>query len=221
MIVVNSHRNYGIARFMLLNSMRECGFPMNKVIVVIAGSDRDCIEDFGMDNEVYIHVQNNCYDLTHAFGVFKHIDHPRVKAEYYVCIHDCCTVLPDFEARASAFLTKMKTEDLDVLYAVKDRKLGLVGLSHSFMKHHGHNYYRNINKSVAWEAEHGRGIAYSAFVPPEKVSQCDCGYSYSPAIQIYGSDIYRHPILIESLGIVKYVANDGKINPVWQKRVYP
>lgn len=221
MIVVNSHKYYGIARMYLLDSLRKIGFPLDKVIVVIAGSDRDDIDIIADNREVYIHVQNNCYDLTHAFGIYKHIDHPRVKADYYVCIHDCCVATSSFTTKTQEFYQKMVDEKLDVLYALKDRRLGLVGLSYNFMKNHGHRYYLSINKGVAWEAEHGRGMAYSAFVPPEKVSQCDCTFSYQPAVQFYDSDIYRHPIMIESLGLVKFVANDGKINPVWQQRYYP
>lgn len=221
MIVVNSHKNYGVALLHLLESLRAIQYPMHKVIVVVAGSDRDDIDVLGEDREVYIHVQNNCYDLTHAYGIYKHIDHPRVVSDYYVCIHDCCVALAKFAEKTQAFLHKMRAEGLDVLYALGDRRLGLVGLSYSFMRNHGHNYYRNINKGVAWEAEHGRGIAYSAFVDPQKVSQCDCPVLLQPALQCYESDIYRHPVHIDSLDIIKFVANDGKINPVWQLRYYP
>lgn len=221
MIVVNSHKFYGIARLHLLNSLKEIGYPLNRVIIVIAGSDRDDIDVFGDDQEVYIHVQNNCYDLTHAYGVYKHLNHPRVKSDYYVCIHDCCVARPDFAVKTDMFVQIMRAQNLDVLYAVADRKLGLVGLSYEFMRDHGHQYYRNINKGVAWEAEMGRGIAYSNFVAPHKVSQVACPYQYSPAVRCYDSDIYRHPIAIDSMGIIKFVANDGSINPVWQKRYYP
>lgn len=221
MIVVNSHKNYGVALFHLLESLRAIQYPMKNVIIVIGGSDRDDIDILGEDREVYIHVQNNCYDLTHAYGIYKHIDHPRVISDYYACIHDCCIAMKDFQEKTDAFLQKMRDEHLDVLYALNDRRLGLVGLSNSFMRHHGHNYYRTINKGVAWEAEHGRGIAYSAFVEPQKVSQCDCSFKLQPAIKCYDSDIYRHPTIVQSLGLIKFVANDGPINPVWQLRYYP
>lgn len=221
MIVVNSHKYYGIARMHLLSSLQRVGYPLGKVIFVIAESDRDDIDVFGDNDEVYIHVQNNCYDLTHAYGIHKHLDHPRVKSDYYVCIHDCCIAMPDFAEKTNEFIETMKNQKVDVLYALKDRKLGLVGLSYKFMKDHGHQYYRNVNKGVAWEAEMGRGIAYSNFVSPDKVGQADCMYYCHPGIKCYDSDIYRHPIPIKSLGIIKFVANDGPINPVWQKRYYP
>lgn len=221
MIVVNSHKYYGIARMLLLDSLRAIGYPMHRVIIVIAASDRDDIDVIGDDREVYIHVQNNCYDLTHAYGIHKHINHPRVVSDYYVCIHDCCMATPAFSEKTDKFLEVMRAQHLDVLYALQDRKLGLVGLSYDFMKHHGSQYYMNINKGAAWEAEMGRGIAYSNFVAPHRVSQVNCMYHYPPAVKCYDSNIYRHPIPIESLGIIKFVANDGSINPVWQKRYYP
>lgn len=222
-ISVNSHVNYARALSNLLASFDRIGFPRSNVVVTVCGRAGHLPElvDIGPDREVFIYVPKNCYDLSHAYGVHCFADHPRVKADYYIGIHDTCIALGDFKERMEAYAMKMADRNLDVLYALGTRQLGLAGFSHAFMKEHGHNYDKEIDKPTAWGAEHGEYLSYQSFVPPEKVGHIDCPFHYMGGQPLY-SDIVRHPIHIQSMGIIKFVANnDSDVNPPWQQRQRP
>lgn len=222
-ISVNSHVNYGYALDILLQSFDELGFPRSNVIVTICGRSNEPPElvETSPDREVVIYVPKNCYDLSHAYGIHRFIDHPRVKADYYIGIHDTCVVTNSFEECMKQYVQKMREGDLDVLYALRTKQLGLAGLSYQFMRDHGHNYNQEIDKPGAWDAEHGGKLSYLSFVPPERVGALDFGFHYDPGRPLY-SDIVRHPIVIGSMGIIKFVCNDKiDINPPWQERQRP
>ena len=222
-ISVSSHVNYGHALNIFLDSFDKSGVSKKDIVVTICGSKDEPVEiiETTPDREVIIYVPKNCYDLSHAFGLYNFIDHPRVKADYYINIHDTCIITEYYADRIAKFVQEMYRQNLDVMYALKTRQLNLVGMSYKFIKDHGHNYDKEIDKPAAWGAEHGGDLSYSSFVPPERVGQFDCPFTYQPGIPIY-SDIIRHPIYIESMGIVKFVANDrADVNPPWQQRIRP
>lgn len=221
MLVINSHKNYASARHHLLESLRAQNFPFSNVIVVIAGSDEEALHDYGPDREIEIFVQNNAYDLTHAYGVHRFLEHPRVQSDVYMVIHDVCIATDKFTECYENFVKRMREDALDVLYAFKSKQLGLIGLSQRFYKEHGGHYHVTIDKGIAWQAEHGGQYAYSSYVAEEKVSSMEGEVRYGIPSQVYGSDIYRHPVYVPSMGLYKFVANDGPINPPYQKRVYP
>lgn len=221
MLVINSHKNYGIARQQLLLSLENQSFPLSQVIVVIAGSDEEALHEYGPHREIEIYVKNNAYDLTHAYGVHRFLEHPRVQSDVYMVIHDVCIATNMFTQCYENFIKRMRDEDLDVLYAFKSKQLGLLGLSQRFYKDHGGHYNVTIDKGIAWQAEHGGQYAYSSYVQDDKVSEMDGEVMYGRPSQIYGSDIYRHPVYVPSMGLYKFVANDGPINPPYQQRVYP
>lgn len=208
---------------MLLKSCDHHGFPRNKLIVTICGRNDQPVElvDLGEDREVRIYVPKNCYDLSHVYAIHHFIDHPKVSADYYIGIHDTCVITETFAAMTAQYAETMKHRNLDVLYALRTRQLGLAGFSQSFMRKYGLNYNQEIDKPQAWAAEHGGELSYSSFVSPDKVGEIDCDFMYGVGQAIY-SDIIRHPIHIASLGMIKFVANDGKnVNPPWQERKRP
>ena len=222
-ISVNSHVNYGLALQTLLHSLDCVGFPRKDVIVTICGRSGHPIEliEISPDREVIIYVPKNCYDLSHAFGIHSYIDHPRVKADCYIGIHDTCVAVNEFPLRMREYAQALMRYNFDVLYALETKQLGLAGFSYHFMKEHGHNYDREIDKPMAWAAEHGHELSYLSFVPPEKVGHFKCPFHYETGQPLY-SDLIRHPIHIGSMGIVKYVCNDdADKNPPWQQRVRP
>lgn len=224
-VVVGSHVNYGLALGYMLQSIKDRGFPMGQVIVVIAGAEADALVDKGPDDIVILYARINAYDLTHVSAIHRHIDHPRIAADAYVVVHDCCLAQEAFPERVEASARELLERDLDVLYACADRKLGLATLSRSFYERFGPRYDRTLPKTEAWDAEEQRprSLAYGLAAGPDKTAHADCRYFYGPGSRIYpGSDIVRHPIQIDSLGIVKFVANnDADKNPPWEDRIRP
>ncbi len=222
-ISVNSHINYTQALQNLLISFDRVGFPRKDVVVTICGRTDQPVEivEASPESEVIIYVPKNCYDLSHAFGIHSFVDHPRVTADYYIGIHDTCIATEDFPMRMKKYAREMMDRNLDLLYALNTKQLGLAGFSYNFMKEHGHNYDREIDKPMAWAAEHGEELSYLSFVPPEKVGNFDCPFHYEHGRPLY-SDLIRHPIYIGSMGIIKFVCNDSAgVNPPWQERVRP
>ena len=222
-ISVSSHVNYGHALNIFLESFDKIGVSRKDIIVTICGRKDEPIElvETTPDREIIIYVPKNCYDLSHVFGLYNFIDHPRVKADYYINIHDTCIITEHYTECITKFVQEMYRQNLDVLYALKTRQLNLVGMTYQFVKDHGHNYDKEIDKPAAWDAEHGGKLSYSSFVPPERVGQIDCPFTYQGGIPVY-SDIIRHPIYIASMGIIKFVANDNAdVNPPWPQRIRP
>lgn len=222
-ISISSHVGYTYALNVLLNSFDRHDISRKDVIVTICGREGEPPEiiETDPDREVIIYVPRNCYEMSHVYGVSCFIDHPRVKADYYITIHDTSLATEKFQDCMKIYANEMKKRDLDVLYALQTRQLNLAGFSYAFMKEHGHNYNKDIDKPAAWDAEHGGTLSYQSFVPPERVGQFECGFKYESGMPLY-SDIVRHPIYIASMGIVKFVANnDNDINPPWQDRQRP
>lgn len=222
-ISVNSHINYKYALDVLLSSFDTFGVSRKDIIVTICGRANEPPEliETSPDNEVIIYVPKNCYDLSHAYGIHKFIDHPRVKADYYIGIHDTCVITEHFQQCMKNYVKKMKDNNLDLLHALRTKQLGLAGFSYQFMKDHGHNYDKEIDKPTAWGAEHGEYLSYRSFLPPEKVGAIECEFHYDLGRPLY-SDLVRHPIYIGSMGIIKFVCNDMKeVNPPWQERQRP
>lgn len=222
-ISISSHVNYGYALNVLLASLDTHGVPRKDVVITVCGRSNEPPEivETGPDSEVIIYVPTNCYELSQAYGIHHFLDHPRVRADYYITIHDTSVATETFGERMKEYAKEMKERDVDVMYALKTKQLNLAGLSYKFMKEHGHNYNKDIDKPAAWVAEHGGELSYLSFVPPERVGAFDCSFYYQPGQPLY-SDLIRHPILIESMGIVKFVCNDTKdVNPPWQERHRP
>lgn len=222
-ISVSSHVNFSTAREALFHTFAKYNVPRSNVILTICGRTNEPPElvDTGPDSEVIIYVPENCFEYSQAYAIHKFVDHPRVRADYYITFHDTCIITDTFEQRVKELAIEMKKRDVDVLYALKTKQFNLGGLSYHFMKEHGHNYNQTIDKPTGWVAEHGGKLSYLSFVPPEKVSAMDCGYHYQQGIPLY-SDLIRHPIYVESMGIVKFVCNnDAHVNPPWQERVRP
>lgn len=222
-LVVGSHVNYGLALRYMLESLRAVQYPMKDVLVIIAGADSERVEEKGEDQETFLYSEINAYDGTHCAIIQKHLDHPRVAADVYVNVHDCCVAMRGFPQKVKEMAERLVTENLDVLYACKNRKLGLAALSRGFYERFGHLYNRNMPKTALWDAEEQRAgsLAYSLLAGEEKTSQLDAEYGYGPGSKVYGSDIIRHPIFISSLHLQKFVANNDDINPPWYERARP
>lgn len=222
-ISISSHVNYKNALAILLKSFDDNGMSRKDVVITICGRSNEPPEivETGADTETLIYVPKNCYEMSQAYGVHLFADHPRVRADYYITFHDTSIITDRFNECVKNYANEMKKRDVDVLYALRTKQLNLVGLSYNFMKVHGHNYNKDIDKPAAWVAEHGREMSYLSFVPPERVGAMDCGFHYQSGHPLY-SDIIRHPVYVESMGIVKFVANASEgINPPWQERQRP
>jgi hypothetical protein len=222
-ISVSSHVNFSHAREVLLSTFDKYQVPRRDVIVTICGRSNEPPEivENGPDREVYIYVPENCYEYSQAYAISQFIDHPRVKADYYVSFHDTCILTERFQGCMVNYVQEMRRQNLDLLYALASKQFNLAGFSHQYIKEHGHNYNRTIDKPTGWVAEHGGYLSYLSFVPPEKVGAMDCAYGYEPGVPLY-SDLIRHPIHVASMGIIKFVCNnDADVNPPWQERVRP
>lgn len=222
-ISISSHVNYRHAIDVLFQSFQRNNVSRKDVIVTICGRSNEPPEivETGPDTETIIYVPTNCYEMSQAYGIHLFADHPRVRADYYITFHDTSIITQTFTNCMNNYAREMKKRDVDVLYALKTKQLNLVGLSYKFMKEHGHNYNRNIDKPAAWVAEHGRELSYLSFVPPDKVSAIDCEFHYQGGTPLY-SDIIRHPVYVASMGIIKFVGNATEgINPPWQERHRP
>lgn len=222
-ISISSHVNFQHARNVLLGTFDKHGVSRKDVIVTICGrsNEPEEIVETGPDSEVLIYVPTNCYEFSQAYGISKFIDHPRVKADYYVTFHDTCIVLETFEECIKRFVAEMKSRDLDLMYGLRTKQFNLAGFTYRYLKNHGHNYNRDIDKPMAWAAEHGGELSYLSFLPPDRVGAMECDYYYQPGARLY-SDLIRHPIHVASMGIVKFVCNnDADVNPPWQERHRP
>lgn len=222
-ISISSHVNFKHARDVLLRSFDKFGVPRKDVIITICGRSNEAPEivETDPDKEVIIYVPENCFEMSQAYGLYVFLDHPRVKADYYITFHDTCIITETFQECMKNYSREMRRRDVDLLYALQTKQFNLAGFSYEYIKRHGHNYNRTIDKPIAWQAEHGGLLSYSSFVPPERVSAFDCPYHYEPGVLLY-SDLVRHPIAVASMGIFKYVCNnDMDINPPWQERVRP
>ena len=222
-ISISSHVNFQHARDVVLGTLDRHGFPRKDVIITICGRSNEPPElvETGPDSEVIIYVPTNCFEYSQAYAISEFIDHPRVKADYYLTFHDTCIVLETFERCAKNFVLEMKRRDVDLLYALRTKQFNLAGFTYRYLKEHGHNYNRDIDKPMGWVAEHGGYLSYLSFLPPERVGAMECEYFYQQGIPLY-SDLIRHPIYVASMGIVKFVCNnDADVNPPWQERVRP
>lgn len=222
-ISISSHVNFKHARDILLGTFDRYNVPRKDIIITICGRTNEPPEivETTPDSEVIIYVPTNCFEYSQAYGISTFIDHPRVKADYYITFHDTCIILETFEQCTKNFIHEMKRRDVDLLYALKTQQFNLVGFSYKYIKENGHNYNRDMDKPMAWVAEHGGYLSYLSFIPPERVGAMDCQYKYEPGVCLY-SDLIRHPIYVESMGIVKFVCNnDADVNPPWQERVRP
>lgn len=222
MILVASHVNYHQAWGALRQSLLDAHVPMSEVILVIAGADKEvCIME-KEDKETVIAVPYNFYEMTAIYGLHRFIDHPRLKADNYLLLHDTCAVTADFYPKYKAYLQTMKTKRLDVYHALKDMRLNIVALSYDFIKTYGHHYALDGDKPMAWDAEHGGKYSFRSFVPADKVGSDENVLSYGRGQDIYGSKLIRHPVLMETVGVIKFVANnDAEVNPPWQERHHP
>lgn len=221
MILVASHVNYQKAWAILRKTLEDAKVPMQEVIVVTAGADKEfCVVRENL--ETIIGVPYNFYEMTAVYGLHRFIDHPVLKSSSYLMLHDTCIVEPDFYPKYKAYLESMEEKGLDVYHAIKDMRLNIVGLSYNLIKNHGHNYALNGDKPMAWDAEHGGKYSFRSYVPTEKVGSDENVLSYGPGQDIYGSNLIRHPVRMASVGVVKFVANnDAHVNPPWQERHYP
>lgn len=222
MILVASHINYQKAWEYLRASLLKANVPMSEVILVIAGADKELCMMKHPEEETIIAVPYNFYEMTAVYGLHRFIDHPRLKADNYLLLHDTCAVTSDFYPKYKAYLQRMKERQLDVFHALKDMRLNIVALSYDFIKTYGHHYNIDGDKPMAWDAEHGGKYSFRTYVSEDKVGSDENVLSYGHGIDLYGSKLIRHPVYMETVGVIKFVANnDAHINPPWQERHYP
>jgi len=221
MLLVASHVNYEQAWQVLRQSLLDAGCPLTQVVRVVAGADKEvCLVPD--DAEVTIGVPYNFFEMTAVYGLHRFVDHPRLRADRYLLLHDTSVVLPDFMPKCHAFFEAMAAGDFDVYHAIKDMRLNIAALSYAFVKTHGAYYGRNGDKIMAWAAEHGAEHSFRRMVPPERVGAGEDALTFGGGERVYGSNIVRHAVRLERLGVVKFVCNDdAEVNPPWQQRDHP
>jgi hypothetical protein len=222
MIIVASHINYKQAWETLRSSFLDAGVPLSEVIVVIAGAERLECQDNVPDHEIYITVPYNFYEYTAVYGVHMFMDRPRVKDTCYLLVHDTSVALSDFYNAYKLQKEMVERDNLQLLYLTPSKQLNQVILSYEFIKTYGSHYGFTAGKDLGWKYEHGHQGSFISFADPTRVRAIGVPVSYGPGIKYQNSDIVRHPVIIEPIKLVKYVANnDAHINPPWQERVRP
>ena len=225
MIVIASHVNYALARDTLLQELKDIIFDMREVVVVIAGESTLEIATHE-DGYTQIKVPINFWELTPVYGVYAFMDDPRVKRDYYIMIHDTSTVQPMFQMKCREFIEKMRVGALDVLYASKDCKCNIAGLSRAFIQEFGPKYNRNGTKNDAYSAE-GLGEYSFKYYADTKANmkvgvESENGKWCAQLMRRYpNSDIYRCPLYYSSLDMYKVVGICEDINPPADLRTYP
>lgn len=223
MIIVASHINYNQAWGYLRESMVEHQQDMSDVVVVVAGASEEKIVTTDDNSEVYIYIPLNFYELTAIYGAYKYMDHPRLaNAKSFLLVHDTSVVLPGFPQKYSEVSAMMDRDNLELLYFTPTRQLNQLLISREFLKKYGHSWGRNGTKEDAWKGE--RDGIYSCYYLADhsRVRAIGDQIAFNPAVRYNGSDIYRHPVYITPLNLVKFVANnDAHVNPHWSERNRP
>jgi hypothetical protein len=221
MIVVASHVNFNKAWYYLRDSFVKHGVNLKDVVVVVGGSEKEEIIVNGDDTEVYITVPHNFYEYVAIYGIHKFIDHPRIKDNSYLLVHDTSIAMEGFADAVKSVCQRLTDEGLELLFLTKTRQLNQLVLSYDFVKKHGMHYGYTAGKDKAWALEHGAEGSFLWYADKSKVANTDNEIIYGPVIQYPDSDIYRHQVLIHPIRLMKLVGNNDDINPHWQKRVYP
>jgi len=221
MIVVASHVNYQQAWQTLRESFVRHGQDLRDIVVVVAGASQLAIHANDNDSEVYIDVPYNFYEYTAVYGIYEFIDHPRVKDTCYVLVHDTSTAIEGFPVAYQNVKSVMEQDGLELLFLTPTKQLNQLAMSYNFIKQHGHRYGVNETKETAWAYEHGAHGSLRSWADPVKVRAIGDPIKYHKAIKYPGSDIFRHPVHISPICVVKYVANNDDINPPWQQRCRP
>jgi hypothetical protein len=88
-LVVNSHVNYAKVLDVFISGLKESNFrEWERVVVVVGGSAHDSEPYIGQDGMVFVETSMNSYDLTSFAMLFKHRNHPLLKADTYFYTHD-------------------------------------------------------------------------------------------------------------------------------------
>jgi hypothetical protein len=221
MLLVASHVKYEYAWQVLRRSLLDAGWPLTRVVRVVAGADQEACVVLP-DAEVTIAVPFNFYEMTAVYGLHRFIDHARLRADRYLLIHDTCIVQTGFPVKCEAFFETMRTGGYDVYHGIDFMNLNIVALTYDFVKEHGARYGRDGDKHAAWNAELGGDNSFRSLVAPNKVGAGKDPFVFGGGHRVYGSDIVRHAVELPTLGVVKFVANnDADVNPPWQQRDHP
>jgi hypothetical protein len=223
MIVVSSHVNYIQAWRTLRESMVEHGQDMRDVVVVIAGAEKEAIDAENDDKEVYIYIPFNFYEVTAIYGVYRYIDHPRLNnANSFILVHDTSIALAGFPEKCQEMSRLLEKDNLELIYFTPTRQLNQLILSREFVRSHGHSWGRNGTKHDAWNSECDGIYSFYYLADHCRVLSIGDPIIYPPPVRYKDSNIYRHPIHITPINLIKLVANnDEHVNPHWSQRSRP
>lgn len=151
-VVINSHTRYTQPRAQLLDSVRESSFPMTDVIVVIGGVEQSSPPSTTDTSWVKIECTEEAYDFHALTCLFRYKDHPLVRADGYLYLHDTCTV------ERETFVQCLRDLDFSSPYTIYGPPLpaaNICALARGVVERIGWTYNKHISKREAISIEKG------------------------------------------------------------------
>lgn len=171
------------------------------------GSKYETVKDSNFDKVTYLHTPFNSFDLTSFAAIANNLDHPKIKADGYLMLHDTMRIHPEFKELFDQ-LTVAKNEIK--MSPRPNSNIMLVG-SDAFRKM-GHNFDTPLSKEEGLCIEVG-GLGIRGVQPAEKFANkitYQENRTMKGDVDYYGTGRPRRVFYLPALGVSKYIFWDNK-----------